>query len=62
MENGSGMTREKVAVILKGLLVEMDTYGAEGKDAEHIASYIAGLTDMACEVMRALDEEDGNEN
>ena len=51
--------KENVRFILMGLLNNMDHYGLEGKDAEHHASYISGVLDMANAVIEAIGQLGG---
>ena len=45
---------ENVRIILVNILNGCEFYGAEDKNAEHIASYTAGALDMANAVMEAI--------
>ena len=50
---------ENVCIILMNLLNNMGLYGLEGKDAEHLASYISGALDMANAVIEAIGQLGG---
>jgi hypothetical protein len=53
------LEKENVRIILGDILGNCEFYGCEGKDAEHIASYTAGVLDMANAVIRAIEELGG---
>ena len=50
---------ENVRFIEQQLMDDMELYGAEGKDAERLVQYIAGMHDMANAVIRAIQELGG---
>lgn len=50
---------ENVRIILMDILNNAGTYGLEGKEAEHAASYTAGVLDMANAVIQAIVELGG---
>lgn len=56
---GMSLKTENVRICLMNLLNEMDLYGAEGKEAEHLVSYIAGAHDMANAVIEAIEDLGG---
>lgn len=47
---------ETVQYILIRILNDCDFYGREGKEAERIASYAAGVLDMAHAVIEAIEK------
>lgn len=51
---GMRLETENVRICLMNLLNGMDLYGAEGKEAEHLLSYIAGALDMENAVIQAI--------
>lgn len=51
--------KENVRIIFMALLENMELYGLEGKDAEHIACYTAGALDMANAVIEAIGQLGG---
>ena len=53
------LEKENVRIILMNLLDTMDHYGLDGKEAEHHASYIAGVLDMANSVIEAIGQLGG---
>lgn len=53
------LEKENVRIILMNMLSEIDTYGLEGKEAEHQMDYVAGMLDMANAVMRAIEDLGG---
>ena len=53
------LTTENVRIILGKLLDDCGYWEFEGKDAEKLLCYIAGLTDMAKAVMTAIVEFGG---
>ena len=53
------LEKENVCIILMNLLNDMDLYGAESKEAEHLVSYIAGALDMANAVIEAIKDLGG---
>lgn len=53
------LEKENVRIIVMNVLDECDLYGREGKDAEHLISYISGVKDMANAVMDAIDSLGG---
>jgi hypothetical protein len=48
------LEKENVRIIFMDILDECDLYGREGKEAEHLLNYIAGVKDMANAVMDAI--------
>lgn len=50
------LTPENVRIILFEMLVGIDYWGAEGKEAEKDLCYIAGMCDMADAVIKAIEE------
>lgn len=50
---------ESVRKILMNMMRECDLYGSEGKDAEAMVHYIAGMIDMANAVVEAIRELGG---
>lgn len=50
---------ENVRIILMNMMRECDMYGREGKEAEGMVHYIAGMTDMANAVITAIRELGG---
>ena len=48
------LEKENVRIILMDILNNIEFYGLEGKDAEHHASYTAGVLDMANAVIDAI--------
>ena len=50
---------ENVRNILENMLNEIDYWGVDGKEAEKQLCYIAGMTDMANAVIRAIKELGG---
>lgn len=53
------LEKENVRIILMNIMNDMDHYGLEGKDAEHNASYLAGVLDMANAVIAAIGQLGG---
>lgn len=53
------LTTENVRIILMDILNNCEFYGCEGKSAENISSYTAGVLDMANAVMAAIKELGG---
>ena len=53
------LERENVRIILMNIMNDMDLYGLDGKDAEHHASYLAGVLDMANAVIEAIGQLGG---
>lgn len=53
------LEKENVRIILMNILDECDLYGREGKEAEHLASYISGVKDMANAVIEAIGQLGG---
>lgn len=53
------LEKENVRIILMNILDGCDLYGCEGKEAEHLLDYIAGVNDMANAVIKAIDELGG---
>lgn len=53
------LEKENVRIILMNILNDTDHYGLEGKNAEHNASYTAGVLDMANAVIQAIGELGG---
>lgn len=53
------LERENVRIILGLMLNDMSYWEFEGKEAEKQLCYIAGLTDMANAVMKAIEELGG---
>lgn len=51
--------KENVRIILGKMLDECSYWEHEGKDAGKLLCYIAGMTDMANAVMRAIEELGG---
>ena len=51
--------KENVRIILGQQLDDCGYWEFEGKDAEKLLCYIAGLTDMANAIMKAIDELEG---
>lgn len=49
------LEKENVRIILMDILDDCDLYGCEGKEAEQLTHYIAGVKDMANAVMDAID-------
>lgn len=52
------LTAEKVNIILKQFLTELDYWQLEGKEAEKQLCYIAGANDIANAVIRAIEDLD----
>lgn len=50
------LEKENVRIILGKMLNDCGYWELEGKDAEKLLTYIAGMTDMANAVMKAIDE------
>jgi hypothetical protein len=50
------LEQENVRIIFMSILDDCDLYGREGKEAEHMLNYIAGVKDMANAVMDAIVE------
>lgn len=53
------LEKETVRIILMDILNSTEYYGLEDKQAEHTASYTAGVLDMANAVIKAIDEFGG---
>ena len=53
------LEKENVRIIVMNILGDCDLYGCEGKDAEHLLDYIAGVQDMANAVIDAIGELGG---
>lgn len=53
------LEKESVRIILGKLLDECGFWEREGKEAEKLLCYIAGVNDMANEVMQAIEELGG---
>ena len=53
------LEKENVRIILMNIMNDMDHYGLDGKDAEHHASYLAGVLDMANAVIAAIGQLGG---
>lgn len=53
------LEKENVRIILMSILDDCDLYGREGKEAEHLASYISGVKDMANAVIEAIGQLGG---
>lgn len=53
------LEKENVRIILMNILDDCDLYGLEGKEAEHMASYISGARDMANAVIEAIGQLGG---
>lgn len=51
--------KENVRIILGEMLDDCGYWEFEGKDAEKLLCYIAGMTDMANAVMKAIEELGG---
>lgn len=50
---------ENVRRCLMEILNNLDVYGVEGKEAEHLLHYIAGAHDMANKVIETIEELGG---
>lgn len=50
---------ENVRKILMRMMADCDLYGSEGKEAEAMVHYIAGMTDMANAVIDAIQKLGG---
>ena len=48
------LEKENVCIIVMNILDDCDLYGREGKEAEHLLDYIAGVHDMANAVIDAI--------
>ena len=48
------LEKENVRIIVMDILADCDLYGLEGKEAEQLLNYIAGVNDMANAVMDAI--------
>lgn len=53
------LTTENVRIILMNILSNSEFYGCEGKSAENICSYTAGVIDMADAVIETIIELGG---
>ena len=53
------LEKANIRIVLMNLLNDMEFYALEGKKAEHQASYIAGVLDMANAVMDAIEDLGG---
>ena len=53
------LEKENVRIILMNILNDMEHYGLNDKDAEHHASYTAGVLDMANAVIEAIGQLGG---
>lgn len=53
------LERKDVLIVLMDVLNSMEHYGLEDKDAEHHASYTAGVLDMTNAVIKAIGELGG---
>ncbi len=53
------LEKENVRIIALKILSDMELYGLDGRDAEHHASYVAGVLDMANAVIHAIEELGG---
>jgi hypothetical protein len=53
------LEKENVRIIVMNIMNDVAHYGLEGKDAEHHASYIAGVIDMANAVIEAIGQLGG---
>lgn len=53
------LEKENVRIILGTMLNDISYWEFEGKDAEKQLCYMAGMTDMANAVMRAIEELGG---
>ena len=53
------LEKENVRFVLMNILNNMEHYGLEGKEAEHHASYVAGVLDMANAVIEAIGQLGG---
>lgn len=53
------LEKENVRIIVMNIMNDVEHYGLEGKDAEHHASYIAGVIDMANAVIEAIGQLGG---
>lgn len=53
------LEKENVRIILMDILDDCDLYGREGKEAEHLLDYIAGVKDMANAVIEAIGQLGG---
>ena len=53
------LEKENVRIALCKLLDDCGLWEFEGKDAEKLLTYIAGLTDMANEIMAAIEDLGG---
>ena len=49
------LEKENVRIIVMNILDDCDLYGRDGKEAEHLLDYIAGVKDMANAVIDAID-------
>ncbi len=49
------LEKDNIRIIVMNVLDECDLYGREGKEAEHLTSYISGVKDMANAVIDAID-------
>ena len=49
------LEKENVRIIVMSILDDCDLYGCDGKEAEHLLDYIAGVKDMANAVIDAID-------
>lgn len=50
------LTKENVILIMYKMLLDLEPWSQEGKNAEKTLAYIEGMRDMATEVIRALEE------
>ena len=53
------LEKENVRIIVMNIMNDIEHYGLEGKDAEHHASYISGVIDMANAVIEAIGQLGG---
>ena len=53
------LTKENVRFLLVKTISDCELFMAEGKEAEALCNYLSGATDMANEVMKAIEELGG---
>lgn len=53
------LTADTVRRLVLEKIADLGLYGTTGDEAGHLASYIAGMVDMANEVIQAIEELEG---
>lgn len=53
------LTADTVRRLVLEKIADLGLYGTTGDEAGHLASYIAGMVDMANEVIHAIEELEG---